>query len=376
MFKIARNVSLLTVIILIIVACNLPSSALATEQPNMVFTAAALTVQAQLTQPVPFSTPTLPPTQLSPISTNTMSVLPTLAAPTFPPAVSATPACDLARFVRDVTIPDGTTYPPGTSFTKTWRLKNEGTCIWSGYSLVFDEGDQMNGTSPTAIGTVNPGQEVDISVTLTAPSTAGSYRGYWRIRNASGVLIPVLGGTDGESFFVDIKVEAASSGLDLYTRAKEATWSSSAGNITFGGPDTDTNGFAMYKNGQTLEDGSSSSKILEVHPQWVNEGATTGLYPPYLVVSGEHFKSQVGFLALGDGSCGAGSAKFRLNYNESGVTKPLGEWTESCDGTLRNIDVDLSSLGGKNVQFALAVLANGSPGQDWAVWVSPRVELP
>jgi len=366
--------TLIFIIILILSACNLPSSA--TEEPNAVFTAAALTVQAQLTQPAPFSTPTLPPTLPSPLSTNTVSALPTLAAPTFPPAVSATAACDQAQFVRDVTIPDGTTYAPGASFTKTWRLKNAGTCTWSGYSLVFDSGDQMNGTSPTAIGTVTPGQEVDISVTLTAPATPDSYRGYWRIRNASGVLIPVLGGTQGKSFFVDIKVVVSSSGLDLHTRAADASWIGSGGAIVFGGPDTDTNGFAMYKNSQKLEDGSTPAKILEVHPQWVNDGKMSGLYPTYLVVTGEHFKSQVGFLALADGSCGAGNAKFQLNYKEAGVLKPLGEWIEACEGTLRNIDIDLSSLAAKTVQFELAVLANGSAGQDWAVWVSPRVQLP
>jgi len=374
--KLTHYTLIFIIIILILSACNLPSSAPATEEPNAVFTAAALTVQAQLTQPAPFSTPTLPPTLPSALSTNTVSALPTLAVPTFPPAASATAVCDQAQFVRDVTIPDGTTYAPGASFTKTWRLQNAGTCTWSGYSLVFDSGDQMNGTSPTAIGNVSLGQEVDVSVTLTAPAAAGSYRGYWRIRNASGVLIPVLGGTQGKSFFVDIKVVVSSSGLDLHTRAGDATWVGSGGPITFGGPDTDANGFAMYKNSQRLEDGSTPAKILEVHPQWVNDGIMTGLYPAYVVVSGEHFKSQVGFLALGDGSCGAGNAKFQLNYKDAGVLKPLGEWAETCDGTLRNIDVDLNSLGGKNVQFALAVLANGSAGQDWAVWVSPRVELP
>jgi len=60
---------------------------------------------------------------------------------------------------------------------------------------------------------------VDLSVNLTAPANPGSYRGYWRIRNATGTLIPVLGGTQGQSFFVDIKVVQSSSGLDLYTRA-------------------------------------------------------------------------------------------------------------------------------------------------------------
>src|SRR5215218_1864291 len=118
MSKIVPSILILTAIILTLSACNLPSSASATEEPNAVFTAAALTVRAQLTQPAPFSTPTLPPTLPSPLSTNTVSALPTLAAPTFPPAASATAVCDQAQFVRDVTIPDGTTYAPGASFTK------------------------------------------------------------------------------------------------------------------------------------------------------------------------------------------------------------------------------------------------------------------
>ena len=61
MFKDARILSILIVFIFILSACNLPSSAATpTAQSNAVFTAAALTVQAQLTQSVPFSTPTLP----------------------------------------------------------------------------------------------------------------------------------------------------------------------------------------------------------------------------------------------------------------------------------------------------------------------------
>lgn len=372
MLKAAHNISILTVIILIVSACNLPSNTPATEQPNAVLTAAALTVQAQMTQSVPFSTPTLPLT----IPTNTSVIVPTLPpAPTATRAASATPVCDQAQFVKDVNIPDGSQIAPGASFTKTWRLRNAGVCTWSGYSLVFDSGDSMGGTAE-AIGSVSPGQEVDVSVNFTAPTTAGSYRSHWRIRNSSGVLIPVLGGTQGKSFFVDIKVSVASSGFDLHTRATDANWVSSAGTLSFGGPDTDTNGFAMYRNGQRLEDGSSPSKVLEMHPQWVNDGVITGLYPAYTVVSGEHFTAKIGFLALSDGTCGSGNAKFQLNYKEAGVLKPLGEWTDTCDGTLKSIDVNLSSIAGKTVQFALAVMANGPAGQDWAVWVSPQVKIP
>lgn len=377
MFKNARFISILFIILFLLAACNLPSNAPATEEPNVVFTAAALTVQAMSTQSSPtpgltFNTPTLP----APQATNTAPSFPTLALPTATAILPPTAACDLAQFVRDVTIPDGTVFAPSATFTKTWRLKNVGTCTWSGYSLVFDSGDSMSGTSPTSIGTVSPGQEVELSVNFTAPTTNGSYRGYWRIRNASGVLIPVLGGTEGRSFFVDIRVAVASSGFDLYTRAPDASWVGSAGVITFGGPDTDVNGFAMNRSGSKVEDGTSPSKMLEIHPQFVNNGQMSGLYPAYTIVTGEHFKAKIGFLAKADGTCGTGNVKFQLNYKEAGVLNPLGEWTKTCDGTLKDIDVNLTSIAGKNVQIALAVLANGAADQDWAVWIRPEIILP
>ena len=374
--KVVRPVFILFIFLFILSACNLPTSNPATEDPNAVFTAAALTVQAMstfATTPVtPFSTPTIPP----PAATNTSVPFPTLALPTATFSAPPTLVCDQAQFIRDVTIPDGTIFAPGATFTKTWRLKNAGTCTWSGYSLVFDSGDSMGGTSPTPIGTVSPNQEIDLSINLTAPTTVGSYRGYWRIRNASGVLIPVLGGTQGKSFFVDIKVAVTSSGLDFHTKAPDASWVGTGGVVTFGGPETDANGFAMYRNSQKLEDGTAPGKALEIHPQMVNNGQMSGLYPSYTVVNGEHFKAKIGFLAKSDGSCGTGNATFQLNYKEAGVLKSLGQWTETCDGTLRDIDVDLSSIAGKNVQFALAVLANGPADEDSGIWVSPRIQLP
>jgi hypothetical protein len=179
-------------------ACNLPR---ATPQPSdSMFTQAAQTVQAQLTldslltpEPSAFetSTPNLPTATLMPTS-----------------APSATPLCDLARFITDVTIPDGTVMQPGQTFTKTWRLRNVGTCTWAGgYQLIFDHGEIMSGpVSQPFAGDVPPGHEVDLSVALKAPDNPGTYRGTWRIRNAAGVLMPILNGYQGVSFFVEISV--------------------------------------------------------------------------------------------------------------------------------------------------------------------------
>jgi hypothetical protein len=38
---------------------------------------------------------------------------------------------DIAAFVADVTIPDNTVMAPNQPFTKTWRLRNDGTCTWT-----------------------------------------------------------------------------------------------------------------------------------------------------------------------------------------------------------------------------------------------------
>ncbi len=97
----------------------------------------------------------------------------------------------------------GRSIPAGQAFTKTWRFLNAGTCAWTtAYSVVFSSGNQMGGPNTQALaGNVNPGQSVDISVNLTAPSAAGEYKGFWKMRNASGVLFA--------SFYVQINVTAA-----------------------------------------------------------------------------------------------------------------------------------------------------------------------
>lgn len=197
--------STITIAILIVVSgCNLPQPT-PTQDPNLAYTAAAQTIAAQLTQSaLTLQAPS--PTAIVLPPTNTPPAPPTFIVPTS--VFTATQECDRAQFITDVTIPDGSIMAPSQVFTKTWRLKNIGTCTWSGYSLVFDEGNSMSGAASTAIGTTTPGASVDISISLTAPVTPGSYRGYWRVRNASGVLIPVTGGHNSKSFYVDIKVVA------------------------------------------------------------------------------------------------------------------------------------------------------------------------
>jgi len=170
-------------------------------QPNSVDSIA--TIQAMVTQTVSAMTQTAPSqTPVPPTSTP----LPPTSTPV-PPTATAITYCDWVAFVKDVTVPDGTQFAPGETFTKTWRLKNIGTCTWTpDYDIVFASGAQMSGSTTQMPGYVAPGQVVDVSVTLTAPSTPGHYVGYWMLRNASGTLFGSSGWAD-ESFYVDIYVK-------------------------------------------------------------------------------------------------------------------------------------------------------------------------
>jgi serine/threonine-protein kinase len=98
--------------------------------------------------------------------------------------------CNQVSFVADATIPDGAYVAPGSRFKKTWILKNIGTCTWTKkYALVYSMGDQMGGKSPTYLSyEVEPGQVVDLSLNLTAPSKYGNFNSYWLMQDDEGHL--------------------------------------------------------------------------------------------------------------------------------------------------------------------------------------------
>lgn len=158
-------------------------------------------IPTETPMPTPTETPTLTPT---PTASNTPEPSPTEA----PPTVEA--CYDEATFIEDITIPDGTELNPDTPFTKTWRLLNAGTCTWNpNYTLVFVSGNQMDGPSSQQMVTleVPPGASIDVSVDLVAPSSLGTYQGYWALRNANGIGFGI--GPSGSAFYLEIKVVEA-----------------------------------------------------------------------------------------------------------------------------------------------------------------------
>jgi hypothetical protein len=180
-------------------------------------TARIMTLYAVLTNSVPHqnNTPTNPillNTATPGIPTETLTLAPTstpFALPSVTPSMTELPIpCYRAHFVKDVTIPDEyNKLLPGETFVKRWRLQNNGSCNWpADTQIVFVTGDQMDAPDSQSIGeTVAVGQEVDISLTMKAPTQAKAYKGYWILKAPNGTRFGV-GASGNGNLWVSIVI--------------------------------------------------------------------------------------------------------------------------------------------------------------------------
>jgi uncharacterized protein YkwD len=125
---------------------------------------------------------------------------PTLTASSEPAALTPTPAgavtcTNTAGFFGDVTIPDDTSLQQNVQFTKTWAIRNEGTCRWGpDYSLIFYGGAQMSGPLSVPLPAADPGEIIQISLNLKSPSSGGTFTGLWVFQDPAGERFGVNSG--------------------------------------------------------------------------------------------------------------------------------------------------------------------------------------
>jgi hypothetical protein len=207
MIQIMMKMKTFSLIVLLLISASLlsacgPTAEQQATESSRIITQAVETAIAALTEtarsepsPTFTFTPTLEPL---PTSTPTVVIETYTPGPTPQPATQAGPTlstCDLASFVEDLSIPDGSELAPGQTFTKSWRIKNEGTCTWTpDYQLLYFGGEILSAETAYTLtaSDVAPGETLDISIEMTAPTADGTYNMYWIMRNA-----------DGENFGVD-----------------------------------------------------------------------------------------------------------------------------------------------------------------------------
>lgn len=284
-----------------------------------------------------------------------------------------------------MTVPDDTVIPVRGTFTKTWRLRNTGTCTWTnGYRFVFLRGANLSSPAAVALpGSVAPGQSVDISVTLIAPPTPGVYQAFYMLQAPSGQQFG-LGLAGDQPVWVKIRAEfdptapvftpqataAPGTGLDMIAQACEAQWAGPGGQIPCPSGQGSAGSPVSILDNPRLEDGSqASSAALRIQPVQ-SDGPIQALYPAYYILPGDRFQASV--------SCEQGadlcSVLFEVAYRDaSGAEHLLWSFGEFQDGRYYNVDLDLAPVSGQQVDLILRVSPLGSAQGDRALWVGPRI---
>ncbi len=197
-------------------ACGAGQTIEPTPDVNAARTSAAQTVIAEFTLTGLAATPTLealptetltptPSTPLPSPTTGTQVIVVTNASGV-PVEITATQIlCDSMTFdpaTVDINVPDGSQMTAGQQFVKTWKIRNNGSCVWgAGYGLIYaGYSDRMSGQPEPLATVVQIGQEVEVTVNFKAPAKAGEYLSAWQMANDRGVPF-------GKPVFVKILVK-------------------------------------------------------------------------------------------------------------------------------------------------------------------------
>jgi hypothetical protein len=287
------------------------------------------------------------------------------------------------------------------SFTKTWRLKNLGTCTWTpAYQIVFRDGEGYNGPASIPLGaTVSPGATIEISINLTAPAAPGTYEGFWQLQDVTGKSFGV-GPSAIDPLWVRINViaqgpetsrpspqpaesttptlipsfEAPTSEVPTYdfvANQCSALWVNNLGSLPCPGTEDDSQGSITIVNRPGLEDGTIVPyPSLLAQPKAGEGGFIRGTYPEYLVQPGDSFRA-IASCEADSPSC---SAIFRLGYlDAAGAPHDLWAVGEFYDGKYTEVDIDLGNLAGVKVSFILEVQSLGAHPGNRALWVAPGI---
>ncbi len=324
-------------------------------------------------------TPAPPTASPAPTRTPTPGPTPTRTSqptPTSPPVTATIAApCNAAQFLADITIPDGTVLSPSQSFKKTWRIRNVGSCAWgSGYALIFDSGELMGGPDSIPLAaTIAPGQGVDFSVNLVAPAAEGDFAGYWRLLSSTGERFST--GSQDKPFWVKIHVQAVASTTSLkFTEIFcSAVWKTAAAALACPAASANfTDGSIQKIQNPKLEGGYQDDEpALVMVPPDGADGIITGTYPKMDILSGDHLVTVVGCMDESP-KC---TVTMKLFYTLDGTTfTELGSWAQVSDSSYQHVDIDLTPLAGKSVQFVLSVQNNDDLSvDDRAFWLNPQI---
>jgi hypothetical protein len=304
----------------------------------------------------------------------------TLPTASLTPTITQIPGqalpCNLAEFVADATIPDGTLVYPNQLFTKAWTVRNGGSCTWNtGYALVFESGDQMDAKPAVPFTrSVPPNTFTDLSITFDAPLDAGLAKSFWMLRSDNGEVFGT-GVTRDQPMWVRVEVRAPNPNVafDMQNALCRAVWRSRAGVLPCPGDTAFSGGSITPIEEPILENGANEDEPAFYTRTGTLLGAFMyGTFPLYTVQAGDRFMADVGCPADFK-ECKVSIAIGYVESTSSPVVRNLLTIEEKWDEKMTRIDIDLAALVGKEIHLVLTVRNLGRADQAGVIWLVPGI---
>jgi hypothetical protein len=294
--------------------------------------------------------------------------------PCKPKGISANAPCLQAELLQDITIPSGQIIRPGVAFSKIWRIRNSGSCLWPADTRMAPiSGNLWIGTSPGVGKNIKPGESGDFVVNLNAPATTGDYTGGWQLNLSDTVL---LGPKGGGAFNVRIRVAPAPPGSILWdfpTNVCNAIWeNNNCAILPCPGKVGSNAGFALSVSPATMENNIAYSPVLWTQPFARANGQITGTFAAFYVEPGDKLRSEVGCL-FGYTSCHVRFELYAQYLNQSPILIAAAE--EKYDNSTVVLVNDYNLITGSPgyVGFYFRVINLGDSGQAQGGWFNTRL---
>ena len=251
--------------------------------------------------------------------------------------------------------------------------------------------------------TVAPGQTIDLSIDLIAPSTPGTYKGIWSFEDNTGQQFG-LGASASGQVWVQVEVvlmptntplslpestptsevtieptmvipnnafPSESLAFDFVSEICSAQWLNDNVQQACPGTSGETQSTISLVMLPTLEDGSTLiNPAIMLSPGVTKNESIQGVYPEYLVQPGDHFRAIAG-CEVDSISC---SALLRVSYQDgSNTISNLWAVGEFYDQKYTQIDIDMSALAGQKVKIILDVTLLNTDLANHVFWASPGI---
>jgi hypothetical protein len=114
-------------------------------------------------------------------------VVQVIPLPSIIPTIDQSNCVNNLSFIEDLTIPDNSFIPFGSSVDKQWRVENNGTCNWNAeYRLRHTSGAVLGAPEEIALFPARSGTQATIQITFTAPFEEGLYESAWQAFDPNG----------------------------------------------------------------------------------------------------------------------------------------------------------------------------------------------